>query len=154
FNWELVQLLKKRQDQPRSPKLFVTEPQNIISLFEEATAQGEEIRRKASMSDIEQQLRKRYPIDTETIRVAEQSTEESEPIIVLTNQLIEHAYTMGASDIHIEPWENEVIIRYRIDGAMRIVNRLQPQSLIRPLVSRLKVMSGLDIVERRLPQDG
>jgi type IV pilus assembly protein PilB len=154
FNWELVQLLKKRQEQPRSPKLFVTEPQNIMSLFEEATAQGEEIRRKASMSDIEQQLRKRYQIETETIRVAEESTEESEPIILLTNQLIEHAYTMGASDIHIEPWENEVIIRYRIDGAMRIVNRLQPQSLIRPLVSRLKVMSGLDIVERRLPQDG
>jgi len=154
FNWELVQLLKKRREHSQPPKLFVTEPQNIISLFEEASAQGKEIRRKASMSDIEQQLRKRYQTEAETIQVTAESTEESEPIIVLTNQLIEHAYTMGASDIHIEPWEDEVIIRYRIDGAMRIVNRLQPQSLIRPLVSRLKVMSGLDIVERRLPQDG
>ena len=154
FNWELVQLLKKRREHTQPSKLFVTEPQNIIALFEEATAQGKEIRRKASMSDIEQQLRKRYQSEAETIQVTGESTEESEPIILLTNQLIEHAYTMGASDVHIEPWENEVIIRYRIDGAMRIVNRLQPQSLIRPLVSRLKVMSGLDIVERRLPQDG
>jgi type IV pilus assembly protein PilB len=154
FNWELVQLLKKWKGQTHQPKLFITEPKNIVSLFEEEADRSKEILRKASMSDIEQQLRKRYQAEAETIQVAEGSTEESEPIILLTNQLIEHAYTMGASDIHIEPWENEVVIRYRIDGTMRIVNRLQPQSLIRPLVSRIKIMSELDIVERRLPQDG
>jgi len=154
FNWELMNLIKGWKGQARAPKLFVTEPKNIVSLFEAEADRSKEVLRKASMSDIEQQLRKRYQTEAETIQVAEESTEESEPIIRLTNQLIEDAYTKGASDIHIEPWEDEVVIRYRIDGAMRIVNRLRPQSLIRPLVSRIKVMSGLDIVERRLPQDG
>ena len=61
---------------------------------------------------------------------------------------------MGASDIHIEPWENEILVRYRVDGVLRIVNRFTPRTLIRPLVARLKIMSDLDISERRLPQDG
>ncbi len=61
---------------------------------------------------------------------------------------------MGASDIHIEPSEKAVVIRYRIDGALRIVNRSEHRGLIRPLMSRFKIMSELDIVERRLPQDG
>jgi type IV pilus assembly protein PilB len=154
FNWELVQLLKKWKGQTHPPKLFVTEPQNIIALFEEKEAHSQEVLRKTSMSDIEEQLRKRYQSEAEATQGVDESAAESEPIILLANQLIEDAYSMRASDIHIEPWENEVIIRYRVDGVLREINRLRPQSLIRPLVSRIKIMSALDIVERRLPQDG
>ena len=59
--------------------------------------------------------------------------EESEPIIRFVNQFIENAYTSGSSDIHIEPWENEVVMRYRIDGDLRIVNKFGPQNLILPI---------------------
>ncbi len=72
----------------------------------------------------------------------------------LVNQLIETAYEMGASDIHIEPGETSIGVRYRIDGRLRVVNRLRGRALARPIVSRIKVMANLDIVERRLPQDG
>ena len=89
-----------------------------------------------------------------TVINTDSATEESEPIIRLVNQFIENAYTSGSSDIHIEPWENEVVVRYRIDGDLRIVNRFGPQNLILPIVSRIKIMSNLDIAERRMPQDG
>ncbi|PKL75688.1 MAG: hypothetical protein CVV27_14095, partial [Candidatus Melainabacteria bacterium HGW-Melainabacteria-1] len=79
---------------------------------------------------------------------------EVAPIIHLVNTLIEQAHLQGASDIHFEPWENEVVVRYRIDGTLHVVHRLQPRAIIRPIVARLKIMSQLDISERRLPQDG
>lgn len=79
---------------------------------------------------------------------------EEAPIIHLVNCLIEKAHDMGASDVHIEPWEDEVVVRYRIDGVLKVMNRLQPQSMIRPIVTRLKIMSKMDVSERRLPQDG
>jgi len=155
FNWELIQLLKRWKGQSSAtPKLLVTDPQNIMSLFEQEAVRDTENLRKSSMADIEEQLRKRYQAEVETIQTVGDAAEESEPVILLANQLIEDAYGMGASDIHIEPWENEVIVRYRVDGVLRIGHRFRPQSLIRPLVSRIKVMSDLDIVERRLPQDG
>ncbi|MHC4663360.1 MAG: ATPase, T2SS/T4P/T4SS family [Planctomycetota bacterium] len=79
--------------------------------------------------------------------------EESAPIIKLANRLIEDAYSRGASDIHIEPFENETLVRYRVDGVLGEVAKL-PKAALNPLVSRLKIMSELDISERRLPQDG
>lgn len=79
---------------------------------------------------------------------------EDAPVIHMVNCLIEKAHEMNASDIHIEPWENEVVIRYRVDGRLRVVKRLHPQSLIKKIITRLKIMSNLDIAERRLPQDG
>lgn len=79
---------------------------------------------------------------------------EVAPIIQLVHSLIEKAHVMGASDIHIEPWEHEVLIRYRIDGRLQVMHHLQPQAIIKPLITRLKIMSQLDIAEKRLPQDG
>ena len=60
---------------------------------------------------------------------------------------------MRASDIHIEPYENEIRIRYRIDGRLTTVNTLGIESLA-PLVTRIKILANLNIAERRLPQDG
>ncbi|MCX6936651.1 MAG: GspE/PulE family protein [Verrucomicrobia bacterium] len=80
-------------------------------------------------------------------------TEDSAPIVQLANRIIEDAYYAGTSDIHVEPWEKEIVVRYRIDGVchekLRLPHRVGPA-----LVARLKIMCNLDIAERRLPQDG
>ena len=75
------------------------------------------------------------------------------PIIRLINALFTEAIRENASDIHIEPYENRLRIRFRVDGALKEV--LQPdRKLAPPIVSRIKVMAKLDIAEKRLPQDG
>lgn len=79
--------------------------------------------------------------------------EESAPVILLANRVIEDAYISGASDIHIEPLEKELLVRYRIDGICQEKLRL-PIAVAGSLVACLKVMSYLDIAEKRLPQDG
>ena len=79
--------------------------------------------------------------------------EDSGPIIQLTNRIIEDAYISGASDIHIEPMEKDLLVRYRIDGLCQEKLRL-PKQVANGLVTRLKIMCNLDISERRLPQDG
>lgn len=75
------------------------------------------------------------------------------PIVKLVNQIIFHAISDRASDIHIEPWPKEVVVRYRMDGILHEIMRI-PKHLLAPMVSRIKIMSALDIAERRRPQDG
>lgn len=75
------------------------------------------------------------------------------PIVKLVNMLITRAVESRASDIHIEPFENNVKVRYRIDGALNELEPL-PKRLQSAVISRLKIMSRLNIAERRLPQDG
>jgi general secretion pathway protein E len=75
------------------------------------------------------------------------------PVIRLVNQIITRAVETRASDIHIEPMENGLTVRYRIDGVLHPVEAPPPQ-LASAVVSRVKVMAKLDIAERRLPQDG
>ena len=75
------------------------------------------------------------------------------PIIRLINAMLSDAVKLNASDIHIEPYENIVSVRYRVDGTLREV--IAPPKAIAPLISsRIKIMSKLDISEKRLPQDG
>jgi len=87
------------------------------------------------------------------VTAADLESEDSAPIIQLTNRIIEDAYISGASDIHIEPMEKDLLIRYRIDGLCQEKLRL-PKQVTNSLVTRLKIMCNLDISERRLPQDG
>ena len=87
------------------------------------------------------------------ISSADLESEDSAPIIQLTNRIIEDAYVSGASDIHIEPMEKDLLIRYRIDGLCQEKLRL-PKQVANAMVTRLKIMCNLDISERRLPQDG
>ena len=75
------------------------------------------------------------------------------PIINLLNRLIHRAYTTNASDIHIEPFENKITVRMRIDGAIVEYVTLQ-KSLHASLIARIKILGDMDIAERRLPQDG
>ncbi len=78
---------------------------------------------------------------------------EDAPIVRLANSLLGLAIKQGASDIHIEPMEADVTLRYRIDGVLQVVQRL-PKRVQMGLISRLKILSKLDIAEKRLPQDG
>lgn len=91
----------------------------------------------------------------EEIRRAEaaESDDDDGPIIRLVNLLIDEAYRMSASDIHIEPMGDRVRIRYRIDGVCVERDNI-PKNMQAPLLARLKILSGMDIGERRLPQDG
>ena len=85
--------------------------------------------------------------------VDEEEVTEDSPIAKTVNIIIEYAIKEEASDIHIEPRENAVQVRYRIDGVLQEANTL-PKNLMAPLVSRIKIMSGLKIDEHRKPQDG
>ncbi len=78
---------------------------------------------------------------------------EEAPVIKLVNHMLLESMRKGASDIHVEPYEKELRIRYRIDGVLYDVMR-PPLKLKNAITSRIKVMSNLDIAERRLPQDG
>ncbi len=75
------------------------------------------------------------------------------PVVKITNLILAEGVNYRSSDILIEPLENEVRVRYRVDGVLQDAKR-PPKALHNPIVSRLKVMSNLDIAERRLPQDG
>ena len=88
-------------------------------------------------------------IDTD--RIADIADEA--PIIKITKVLIQRAIQERASDIHVEPYEDRVRIRYRIDGMLHDIMPL-PKYIHAPLVSRLKIMSDMNIAERRVPQDG
>jgi type IV pilus assembly protein PilB len=80
-------------------------------------------------------------------------TAETAPTVKLFNQILSDAVRLRASDVHIEPQANNIRVRYRIDGLLRDVMTL-PRSAGASLVSRVKIISGLDIAERRVPQDG
>lgn len=96
-----------------------------------------------------------YSPDAEGGEVSAQDleSEDSAPIVQLANRIIEDAYISGASDIHIEPQEKNLIVRYRVDGLCAEKLRL-PSQVSNALCTRLKIMCNLDIAERRLPQDG
>ena len=89
----------------------------------------------------------------ETQAVTEDQFAEDSPIAQTVNLLLEYAIKSQASDIHIEPREDFVQVRYRIDGVLKEVNKL-PRNVLGALVSRIKILSNLKIDERRVPQDG
>ncbi|MBI3359273.1 MAG: type IV-A pilus assembly ATPase PilB [Nitrospirae bacterium] len=95
----------------------------------------------------------------DAISVVEEQKEESglgvveAPIVKLVNGLLVNAIKIGASDVHVEPFETLFRVRFRVDGVLKTVMNL-PIKIKNAVVSRLKIMSHLDIAERRLPQDG
>src|SRR4051812_35271578 len=107
----------------------------------------------SGFDDVVQKIGAEYGADADADLKDEEVSEESGPIIQLSNRIIEDAFYLGTSDIHIEPQEKEVIVRYRVDGICQEKLRL-PAKVGPALVARLKIMCNLDISERRLPQDG
>jgi type IV pilus assembly protein PilB len=90
----------------------------------------------------------------EEIDISElQRSSSEQPIIKFVNKVLLDAVKMGASDIHVEPYESIIRVRYRMDG--KLIEQMKiPGQLKNPIISRLKIMSQMDIAERRLPQDG
>jgi type IV pilus assembly protein PilB len=103
----------------------------------------------------------RAAIDIDSIGSVEERGDDLEvddgvsdaPLVRLVNSLIFQAAEDGASDIHVEPQEDSLVVRYRIDGVLHEVQRI-PKRLANSITSRLKVLAKLDIAERRKPQDG
>ena len=95
-----------------------------------------------------------FGVEADDLNVLELQKEAAgAPVVRLVNAILVNAINKGASDIHIEPYEKKLRIRYRVDGVL-IPEMEPPLKLKNPLASRLKIMSQLDIAERRLPQDG
>jgi type IV pilus assembly protein PilB len=95
-----------------------------------------------------------FTIDADDLNVLElEKAAEGAPVVRLVNAILLNAIKKGASDIHVEPYEKKLRVRYRIDGVL--MEEMQPpMKLKNAIASRLKIMSSLDIAERRLPQDG
>ncbi len=94
-----------------------------------------------------------HELAAETLRAQAADPDDDAPIIRLVNLIIDNAYHMRASDIHIEPMADRVRVRYRVDGVCLERDNI-PKTMQAPLVTRFKILSGMDIAEKRLPQDG
>ena len=101
------------------------------------------------MGDVEQRDDLAFDADVQHLK----DLASEAPVIRLVSLIITNALEMRASDIHIEPFENRLIVRYRIDGVLHEVES-PPRRLSPAVISRVKIMANLDIAERRLPQDG
>ncbi|WP_437987773.1 type IV-A pilus assembly ATPase PilB [Sorangium sp. So ce117] len=95
-----------------------------------------------------------FQVEADDVNVLElEKAAEGAPVVRLVNAILLNAIKKGASDIHVEPYEKKLRVRYRIDGVL--MEEMQPPIKLKNAISsRLKIMSSLDIAERRLPQDG
>ncbi|MCL6478540.1 MAG: Flp pilus assembly complex ATPase component TadA [Peptococcaceae bacterium] len=158
-----VELVKKYRVFPVSVKdrvlrLVVSEPSNINATDEIRYQTGlEVVPELATVDDVERAIHKWYGTDVFADPEREESREDEDdaegPAARMAQELIEAALLDNASDIHIEPHRNSCVVRYRVDGILRDVTVLS-RSAYPQVLSRLKVMSGMDIAEKRLPQDG
>jgi type II secretory ATPase GspE/PulE/Tfp pilus assembly ATPase PilB-like protein len=93
-------------------------------------------------------------VSDETLRLPRRREgEDDQSVAALVTRILEYAAVTGASDIHIEPYELEAVVRYRVDGALQEVLGMPP-ALLPPIASRIKILGGLRIDEQRSPQDG
>ncbi|PIP60071.1 MAG: hypothetical protein CO175_08740 [Verrucomicrobia bacterium CG_4_9_14_3_um_filter_43_20] len=121
--------------------------------FKDSKDKGTDVETTGDMAEIADVIGTEYAGAGEKNKSSAFESEDSAPVIQLANRIIEDAYVCGASDIHIEPHEHTVVVRYRIDG--RCQEKLSlPYAVSGALVARIKVMCDLDIAEKRLPQDG
>ena len=91
--------------------------------------------------------------ESDVLTETDDSEAEEAPIIKLVNQIFVDAIKRGASDIHFEPYEKSFRVRYRIDGVLYEIVKPAPE-IPGPVMSRVKILSNMDIAEKRLPQDG
>lgn len=148
--------------------LAMTDPTNFFAMDDIRLISGVEVVPVlATERDIREAIRRHYgvkgavqkavnrlrPEEAETPAVQQVNNSEDAPIISIVNSLISQAVKEKASDIHIEPLDDLVRVRYRIDGILREVVTF-PKHTHAPILSRIKIMSEMDIAEKRLPQDG
>jgi type IV pilus assembly protein PilB len=154
----------------RDGKLLVamSDPANVYALDDIRTITGRDVQPVvATSADVEQAIQKFAGLDSQVEALAAEAAEGSDteevdleaaledaPIVKLVNAIMTQAVAERASDVHIEPGERDVRIRFRVDGVLHEPMRPQPKNLQGGLISRLKVMADLNIAERRVPQDG
>lgn len=153
-------------------KVALADPLNIFAIDDVAISTGFEIEsfisRKADIKKFIGIYYSSQQVNNAAIQLAKESTKtiknnkqamdemsevNSAPVVKMVDYLFRNSVEMKTSDIHIEPFENEIRIRYRIDGKLQTVNTLGIESL-GPLVTRIKILAGLNIAEKRIPQDG
>ena len=130
-------------------------PEPVLSFYDDIERAIE-----AAYSSSEHKWQEIVSETTETIDVVKEDQQElpdevtvDAPIVRLADLIITQAIAQKASDIHIEPFEKQLIVRYRVDGILREVMS-PPKALQQALVSRFKIMANLNIAEKRVPQDG
>lgn len=134
-----------QKDIGTNSKIYIATKDNILSALE--NYRGDVNKELNEVIDVQREE------SEESQQVNEQDIAEDSPIAQTVNLLLEYAIRSHASDIHIEPREDFVQIRYRVDGVLKEVNRL-PRNVLGALVSRIKILANLKIDERRVPQDG
>jgi len=153
-------------------KVALADPLNIFAIDDVAISTGFEIEsyisRKKDISKFIGIYYSSQQVNNAAIQLAKESTKliknskamaedinevNSAPVVKMIDYLFKNSVEMKASDIHIEPFEREIRIRYRVDGKLQTVNTLGIESL-GPLVTRIKILAGLNIAEKRIPQDG
>ena len=149
FAMEDIEIYSGRRVRPRIAK--ASDIKRAIERFygkQEALKAAEELQKESSEKDSQA---KRATITPRFQLGLEDGTEG--PIVRLVNSIFEQAITSRASDIHIEPFENEIKVRYRIDGVLYDVLKLDI-GILSSLVARIKIIGNMDIAEKRIPQDG
>lgn len=139
---EAINLLRKQVG--TNIKIYVSTHQTILAALD------------AYRTDVDKELGEVISVqsaDSNSENVREEDLTENSPIAKTVNLLLEFAIRSNASDIHIEPRESHIQVRYRIDGVLKEVNQL-PKNIASALVSRVKILANLKIDERRVPQDG
>jgi general secretion pathway protein E len=145
----------------------VTDPLNRFTQAAIAAAAGRSVRLEVAVPiELDAALKRLYPteeaaqgsedptadpLEDDTERLKDMASEA--PVIRLVNQILNRAVETQASDIHIEPFEDRLRVRYRLDGLLQEADAPPPR-LAAAITSRIKIMAKLDIAERRLPQDG
>ncbi len=131
-------------------KVYVATSTNIRAAIDQYRGNiGNELTKVIADGEEDEDAKK----DKKGEEVTEEDLAEDSPIAQTVNLLIEYAVKAGASDVHIEPREEYVLVRYRVDGVLREANKL-PKKVMSALVSRIKILANLKIDEHRAPQDG
>ncbi|GIE88080.1 GspE/PulE family protein [Actinoplanes regularis] len=144
----------------------ITDPADVVALDDVRAATGMTVRpvvvARSEVRRIIEKLQREDSdlgdladavLDDSTGMTAQQTSTDDAPIVRYVNSLIEQAVMNRASDLHLEPTEDDMRVRYRIDGVLHEVD-LVPRGVMAALTSRLKIMSGVDITEKRIPQNG
>jgi len=138
---------------------YLASPSKIRSYIKASLGQTEEVveeedRLKHSIDATAAELAEAgHELQAEALRAQAEGGDDEGPIVRLVNLIIDSAYYMRASDIHLEPMGDRVRVRYRVDGVCLEKDNI-PKNMQAPMITRLKILSGMDIAEKRLPQDG
>lgn len=145
--------------------IAMADPMDFIAIDDLRLATGFQIETAiATKDDILRTIAKYYDMDEGLVELLddisssnavqeEQRGDQDSPVIRLVNQILSNAVTQKASDVHIDPQETKIVVRYRIDGVLR-TEKVLPKSMQNVLTARIKIMAKLDITEHRVPQDG